>query len=286
MPLRSEILDTDFPSIELFVTPRMALAYSAGIGEDSPSMHDDAAPDFIASPFFCVTPEWQFVLSTRQNHMGLMRDESIRAVHAGQATRFLAALKPGRRVRVDGKIVAIRQTRAGALSTTKMDMTDLESGTRISSTLSDSLYRGVNVDGPDRTTHDNARTETEEYASSSNETVIPIDRWFAHRYSECAAIWNPIHTEKRAAHAAGLSDCIVHGTALWALAGKSIAAVYSDGDTQRITSLRGRFSAMVFSETAITVRHARIDGDHPEIRFTVLNQQNQAAISSGVATLS
>jgi acyl dehydratase len=286
MPLRSEIVDFVFPSIELFVTPRMALAYGAGIGEDSPCVHDDAAPDFVASPFFCVTPEWQFVLSARQNHMGLTQDESIRAVHAGQATRFLAALKPGRRVRVDGKIVAIRQTRAGALSTAKMDITDLESGTRISSTLSDSLYRGVEVDGPDRATHDDAYTETEEHSSLSNETIIPIDRWFAHRYSECASIWNPIHTERRAAHAAGLSDCIVHGTALWALAGKSIAAAYSDGDTQRITSLRGRFSAMVFAGTAIAVRHARMDGDRPEIRFAVLNQQDQVAISGGLATLS
>jgi acyl dehydratase len=285
MPLRSEIVDFVFPSTELFVTPRMALAYSAGIGEDSPCVHDDAAPDFVASPFFCVTPEWQFVLSARQNYMGLMQDESIRAVHAGQATRFLAALKPGRRIRVDGKIVAIRQTRAGALSTAKMDIIDLESGTRISSTLSDSLYRGVKVDGPDRATCDAAYTETKERSSLSNETIMPIDRWFAHRYSECASIWNPIHTEKRAAHAAGLSDCIVHGTALWALAGKSIAAAYSDGDTQRITSLRGRFSAMVFAGTAIMVRHARID-DQPEIRFAVLNQQNQIAISGGLATLS
>jgi acyl dehydratase len=286
MPLKSEIVDFVFPSIELFVTPRMALAYSAGIGEDSPSVRDDAAPDFIASPFFCVTPEWQFVLSARQNHIGLTRDESIRAVHAGQATRFLAALKPGRRIRVDGKIVAIRQTRAGALSTTKMDITDLESGARISSSLSDSLYRGVEVDGPDRAACDAANPETKEYASLSNEIVIPIDRWFAHRYSECASIWNPIHTEKRAAHAAGLPDCIVHGTALWALAGKSIAAAYLDGDTRRITSLRGRFSAMVFAGTAITVRHARIDGEQPEIRFAVLNRQEQIAISGGIATLS
>src|SRR5437868_4499006 len=137
MPLHSQVVGEPLPAVEMLVTPRMALAYSAGLGEETDAAYDDAAPAFAASPFFCVTPEWQFVISVRNKNLGVTPDEAIRAVHAGQFTEFIAPLKPGRRIRVTGAIAAIRQTRAGALSTTRMVISEIETGTRISSTRSD-----------------------------------------------------------------------------------------------------------------------------------------------------
>ena len=47
---------------------------------------------------------------------------------------------------------------------------------------------------------------------------IPIPAGAAHVYTECAHIWNPVHTDRAVALAAGLPDLILHGSALVALA--------------------------------------------------------------------
>ena len=49
-------------------------------------------------------------------------------------------------------------------------------------------------------------------------TEVPISSTLAHVYTECARIWNPIHTDRAVARAAGLPDIILHGTATLALA--------------------------------------------------------------------
>jgi len=286
MPVNSAIVSQPLPPVEMDVTPRLALAYSAGIGEEADAAFDDTREGFAASPFFCVTPEWQFIISARNKNIGVTPEEAIRGVHAGQYTEFLAPLRPGRRVRVEGSIAAVRQTRAGALSTTRMDVIDIETGTRISTTRSDGMYRNVSVTGGDRASeplHDEPPAILE--AARATDTVIPLDRWFAHRYTECASIWNPIHTEQRVALAAGLPGTIVHGTALWALAGKTIAAAYAGGNSHRVKTLGGRFSAMVKAGTPITVRHAPVAGDPGRIAFVVLNELGEQAVSGGIARL-
>ena len=63
---------------------------------------------------------------------------------------------------------------------------------------------------------------------SRREAATPATTWsdrgpdlrprLAHVYTECARIWNPIHTDRAVARAAGLPDIILHGTATLALA--------------------------------------------------------------------
>ena len=77
-----------------------------------------------------------------------------------------------------------------------------------------------------------------------------------HVYTECARIWNPIHTERDVALRAGLPDIILHGTATWALAGREVLRAYGDGDPARLKRLHGRFTAMVIPGTSIVVEHA------------------------------
>jgi len=49
-------------------------------------------------------------------------------------------------------------------------------------------------------------------------TEVPIPATLAHVYTECARIWNPIHTDPAVARQAGLSAILLHGTATLALA--------------------------------------------------------------------
>jgi acyl dehydratase len=284
MPLNSAIVGQTMPDVEMDITVRMILAYSAGIGEAADEAYDDASPGFVASPFFCVTPEWQFVIAARNRSLGLSPEEAIRGVHAGQATEFFGPIRAGTRVRVSGTIAAVRQTRAGALSTTRMDLSDARTGERLATTRSDGMYRGVSVSGGDRSI-ETSQADMSAFKADGGwtERAIPLDRWFAHRYTECAAIWNPIHTEQKVALAAGLPGTIVHGTALWALAGTTIADAYASGRSSRFRSLAGRFSAMVEAGTPIVVRHARAADD--AVLFSVLNHRGEQAVSAGLARL-
>ena len=264
--------------MSIAVTPRMALAYSAGLGCETAL--DDANADFAASPFFCVSLEWQLVIAARNEMLGVTPGEAVRAVHAGQSTRFLNPLRPGQTVTVSGRILEVRKTRAGALSVTELNVTAAD-GVPISSTLSTGVFRDVGVDGDDRRIGVAAPLPARTPMHGIEETSIPIDRGFPHRYTECANIWNPIHTERRVALAAGLPDIIVHGTALWALAGKTLLARFAPNAPQRLTSFAGRFAAMVVPGTVITVRHGHAEG---EVAFEVLNARGETAIADGRAT--
>ena len=112
---------------------------------------------------------------------------------------------------------------------------------------------------------------------------ISIAREMPHVYSECADIWNPIHTERAVALTAGLPDIILHGTATWALAGREIVRRFCDGDPLRLRRLCGRFRAMVIPGTSITVTLGRDSGG--AVRFAVLNDRGDEAISAGYAVV-
>ena len=115
---------------------------------------------------------------------------------------------------------------------------------------------------------------------ASTET-IPVDGGLAHTYSECAHIWNPIHTDKAFALAAGLPDIILHGTATLALAVSALCLLYTSDAADETVSvdLGGRFAAMVMLPSDITLQIGKpADGC---IGFRVLNAAGQEAISQG-----
>jgi acyl dehydratase len=119
---------------------------------------------------------------------------------------------------------------------------------------------------------------------------IPIAREAPHVYTECADIWNPIHTERQVALAAGLPDIILHGTATWALAAREIVRHRCNGDPLRLRRLHGRFAAMVIPGSDIEVEigeavaHAGGEGCDA-IRFGVRNAAGELAVAEGVALL-
>ena len=107
----------------------------------------------------------------------------------------------------------------------------------------------------------------------------PVAAQLAHTYTECAHIWNPIHTDRAVALAAGLPDIILHGTATLALAVSGIINQSLNGNADRVRRLGGRFAAMVFMPSDIELQIGK--ADRGIIAFRVLNAQGQEAISQG-----
>ena len=283
MPVRSGALGAELPPNTVEITPRMLLAFAAGVGDLGPRTFDDAGPvPLIASPGFCARLEWAVLGSGRASLLGVEEAERLRAVHVEQDTTYHAAIRPGDRLTTSGRVVSLRETSAGVLVRTLLSTVDASSGRPVVTSWHASIYRGVSLLG-EGCAIEEPPTTPEVKVAAWCDVVLPVAREAAHVYSECAAIWNPIHSERRVALAQGLPDVILHGTATWALAGKEIVARCAEGDAFKLTRLRARFKAPVFPGHAITLQFAA--GSHGLVPFRVLNHKGEVAVDAGHAQL-
>ena len=112
----------------------------------------------------------------------------------------------------------------------------------------------------------------------SGKIEIPVAAGAANVYTETARIFNPIHSDKAVALAAGLPDIILHGTATLALAISQIVRHCADGNPEKIKRLGGRFSAMVLMPSTLTLVFAE---SSTGVSYTLLTETEGQAISNG-----
>ena len=281
MPVSSRALGAELAPNTVEVTPRMLLAFAAGVGDLGPRTFDDAGPEpLIASPGFCARLEWAVLGSGRASLLGVEEAERLRAVHVEQDTTYHHAIRPGNRLTTTGRVMGLKATSAGVLVRTLLSTVDAERGCAVVTSWHASIYRGVSLEGGGGTLEE-PPTLPEMRAAEWRDVVLPVAREAAHVYSECASIWNPIHSERKVALAQGLPDVILHGTATWAMAGREVVARCADGDASRLRRLRARFKAPVLPGHAITLQFAALS--RGGIPFRVLNHKGEVTVESGFA---
>lgn len=82
-------------------------------------------------------------------------------------------------------------------------------GAPISTTVQGSLFRGVEQQAGQGSPEDPPAIK----GNLTEAGRIAVSATLAHVYTECARMWNPIHTDLAYARAAGLPGTILHGTA-------------------------------------------------------------------------
>lgn len=267
MPLASSIVGTRVGPVELEIDARWLMAYAAGLGDELPCYFDTTRPEgIVGHPLFPVCFEWDPILELgrRSPTDTLSAAERARGVHASHDLLVHRPLRAGERVVVEGEIMAVERRRPGAFQLSRLRTSDT-SGRPLCETWYGSIFRGVDVQGPDRPPADlppplPLAPETPEAGAPHAEVPIPIAAGAAHVYTECARIWNPIHTDAAVARAAGLPAIILHGTANLALAVSSVLHQQAHGeapDPTRVRRISGRFGAMVLMPQTAVVR---IDG--------------------------
>lgn len=276
MPFNADLAGATWGPIRWEMTPRRALAYSAALApQDAEGLDDAAAGGLFALPMQVVAPEWVLVLMAREHpDQTLTAAEGRRAVHAGQDSRFHRPIRGGDTLEVTGTLLGARASRAGVVTAIRFDTRDAKTGALLVESLSTTVYRDVSLNGaeaPDLPSPAYAAPE----GGAANVT-IPTAPALPHIYSECAEIWNPIHTERQVALAAGLPDIIIHGTALWALAGLEAARVYAEGDTRRMTRLAARFSGQAFPGRPMSLAHEAVDG---AVRLALRSDDNRILLT-------
>jgi acyl dehydratase len=159
------------------------------------------------------------------------------------------------------------------------------SGRPVSTTDYGSLYRGVECEGapgaavatPTRAASTGARPAAD---WSEQVAIAPA---LAHVYTECARIWNPIHTDRAVARAAGLPDIILHGTATLALAVSCALRREPRGAASRVTRVACRFGAMVLlpSQVEVTAWRVAATGADHAIAFEARDAEGRAVLRDG-----
>jgi len=285
MPLDTRVVSQATEAITHEVDARWIMAYAAGLGDFNTCYVDTAAAPPVAHPAFPVCLEWPAVLASRKlpGSETLSQAERARGVHAAHDLHLYRPIQPGDRLTTRATVIGLKRIKPGAAQTLRLDTVDAE-GQLVCRTYQLGISRGVDIVGEAVAAEEPpplpsvARQEAS--AGSRWESIgIPVPEGLAHIYTECARIWNPIHTDRAVALAAGLPDIILHGTATMALAATRLVNGFLDGDPRRVTRLGGRFSAMVLMPSALTLEV--LGHEAGTLFFEVRTESGEVTFSQG-----
>lgn len=272
--LHPDIVGMTVGPVEHTIDARWLMAYAAGLGETDPRYFDTTAPGGPAAhPLFAVCYEWPAAVTVREKTIG--SDIAPLGVHSTHELVIHRPPRAGDRLVTRGTVIALEAHRAGALVTVRHETTDA-AGRPVTTTSYGSLYRGVTVEGANEPTRPAASTLA---GRVRWEETVSVSAQAAHIYTECARIWNPIHTDVAVARATGLPGLILHGTANLALAVSRVVARDLGRDPARVRGVRARFSGMVPMPSSFTVR-ARVAEDG-RIPFDAVNAAGHPVLSAG-----
>jgi acyl dehydratase len=288
MPLDSSLVGTQVGSIASEIDTRWAMAYAASLEDYSPRYLDTRNPaGIVAHPMFAVCFEWPAAGSIRHKaRASLSQDEAVRGVHATHHTIIHRLVHPPEHLVTTAELIGIESRKPGAYEVARFETVDAK-GKPVCTTYYGSLYREVAVKGPDYRAETPQLPKLARAESPPREVRIPISAGAAHVYTECARIWNPIHTDIAVATRAGLPGLILHGTATLALAVSRIIEAEAGGDPERIAQICGRFGAMVLMPSEVRLQidaHEKYQGGEA-VFFEVISAAGGRAIRDGVVLL-
>ena len=268
--LTSDIVGTRAGPLEHLVDARWIMAYSAGVGETDSRYYDTAAKGGPAvHPLFPVCYEWPASNAIRD--LPALKPIAGLLVHAQHDLTIHRPVRADESVRTSARIVAAEPRAPGAFVVYRFETTGA-GGEPISTTDFGTLYRGVRLD---RRAGEAVNDPLPLTASLEPVGKIEVSATAAHVYTECARIWNPIHTDIAYARAAGLPDIILHGTATLAL---SISAVLRTMEISAVRRVVCRFAGMVLMPSTLTLHAAR---NASEVQFETRNEGGEPVITRG-----
>jgi len=271
------------------VDERWTMAYAAALGDESSHYFDTTSADgVVAHPVFAVCPEWPVIVASRDGSLshGVSPAEVLTSIHATHDTTIHRLIRPGDVLTTSLEYVGLTQIKPGAKSTTRLITVD-EHGEPVTTTTQEGIFLAQPLDGAEHPDPNPPEPLTAERIGEPLEVQVAIAAGAAHTYTECARIWNPIHTDKAVALAAGLPDIILHGTANLAHGVSAVIEHRADGQPERVRRITARFAAMVRLPSTITVRvWPAVDANGQlTVPFEVINEQGDPAVKDGVVLL-
>ncbi|MEL7157902.1 MAG: MaoC/PaaZ C-terminal domain-containing protein [Actinomycetota bacterium] len=291
MPIPTQLVGMRVDPMEHAVDERWTMAYAAALDDYRSIYHDTTAPDgVVAHPVFAVCPEWPVIVASRSHseRLGVAPEEVITSVHATHDTTIHRLIRPGDILTTSLETVGLVDIKPGAMSSTRLVTVDAD-GEPVATTTQCGIYLGVPLDGDDHPDPDAPPPIAgSERRGEPTEVAVAVPAGAAHTYTECARIWNPIHTDKAVALGAGLPDIILHGTANLAHGVTAVIDHAGGGRPEAVRRIACRFAAMVRMPSTLTVRiwPANPTGDgRRTVPFEVLNADGDPAVKDGLVVL-
>ena len=263
------------------IDARWLMAYSAGPGEtDARYFETRGAAGPAAHAMFPVCYEWPVALQIHKQVASVELQQ--RSVHAGHDLTIHRPPRAGETLLTTARVVSIAERRPGAFMVVRYETADADGG-RVTTTDYGSIYRGIAVKGPDR---EEAPWTAGDHPANGLTAVatVNVPANLAHVYTECARIWNPIHTDIAVAQRAGLPDIILHGTATLALAVSRLLAACG-GDPGRVRRITCRFTGMIRVPSTFTVRARLHPAPASPTHFEALGADGRPVLSRGALYL-
>jgi len=254
MMLPAGIVGAETGPLKQEVDARWLMAYAAALGETDPR-YFDTRNVLLAHPLFPVCYEWPAALAVRTHC--IPEDVADRVVHATHDLTLHRAPRAGDVLQTRARLVSLAPRPAGAFLMIRMETRGVQ-GDLVSLTDYGSLYRGVGVEGLGAGAMQ-AREPARDSPALLDVGEVQLAATLAHTYSECARIWNPIHSDAAHARAAGLPGIILHGTATLALSVSRVLAAQGV-DPSAVRRIRARFSGMVPMPSTLSLSAARDGG--------------------------
>ena len=275
----AKIVGIEVGAVSQTLDARWLMAYAAGLGETDPRYYDTEGPNGpVAHPMFAACYEWTVALTLRGKTLkpellplGVQTSHHLVIHRRPQATD---------RLLTRGQVITLRPVASGTLVVTRYSTVD-RNGRPVTTTDYGSIFRGVTCEGETSASVPPLARPIPPAADEVRWTSpVAISMQAAHVYSECARIWNPIHTDLAVARGAGLPGPILHGTATVALAVSQVVTHDLGGDPARVSELTARLTGMVGLPSTLTVRGRARAGDL--IAFDCVNERGDTVLSDGV----
>lgn len=281
MPLNTRMIGESTAPFIHDVDARWLMAYAAGIGDLNPRYLETQAQTLVAHPMFPVCLEWPAVLAARRlpGYESTTAEEGARGVHAAHDVFIHRPIHAGMRLATRATVVGLEEKAPGAVQTIRLDTVEEASGELVARSFNIGIYRGVDIEGEPRVDDGPPPPIGAATTGAGANWRLDVPGNAAHVYTECARIWNPIHTDRAFALAAGLPDIILHGTATMAMAVSKLVNECIGGDPTRVRRLGGRFAAMVLMPSTLTLEVTGMT--ECAIFYELLNSDGLPAIRNG-----
>lgn len=277
MAINTRLTGKVYPSSSYAVSGDAIRAFAASVNETDPFFLGDTP---LAPPSFAVVPAHAVVrlaLSDEELGINLARVVMRKADH-----RFLAPIRPGDTLRVEGCLGNVEAGGSGETFTVAVRLTN-QHEVVVAELRSVIFHRGSEPragvgSGPA------GSTLPAEYAFSTAELVDPDQPY---RYAEVSGERHPAHTDPEFARRAGLPGVTLQGTCTLAFASRAIIHAVAGGDPARLRRLGASFSKPVLPSDTLTTRGWILPSSAggTVCRFQTLNSRGSPVLVDGVAEL-
>jgi len=253
-----------------------ARAYARATNDDNPAYESG----LVVPPVFGVVPTWPVFTAAVTDLVPPPARPGL--LHAAHDMRFLRPLVPGRGLRGEADVTAVRGGRMGSWITLRLLCSDGDA-------LLLEQYATLFIRSFDAGPSGGEQASGHPFPASARSSPVGrvearVDEDQARRYRDASGDTNPIHVDAEVARAAGLPGVILHGLCTMAICGQAVVAAAAGGDPLRLRRLAVRFSEPVFpGADLVTSLYDTGSGDGATVLAFEATSDGRRVIKDGLA---